>query len=98
MVLQYITTWVAGIIIAFIYGWKLTLVILSVMPLIFFSGMIMGKSVAAATSGGQKHYARAGHIADEILRMIRTIIAFDTQDQVMWMERNDVLLIVSLMN
>lgn len=72
----------AGFIIGFIYGWKLTLVVLSVVPLMAAGGAIFAKILAQAAAGGQGFYAQAGAVADEVLRMIRTVIAFDTQEKV----------------
>ena len=40
---QYTATFVAGIIIAFVYSWKLALVMTSVSPLIAMAGMVMAK-------------------------------------------------------
>lgn len=40
----------------------------------------MSKAIQQATSGGQGFYAEAGSVADEIIRMIRTVVAFDAQD------------------
>ncbi len=75
-------TFVTGLIVALVKGWQLTLVTMSVTPLIFAAGFLMAKSVRRAATSGQAHYAQAGQVADEILRLIRTIIAFDTQEQV----------------
>ena len=43
MVLMSITLVLVGFIMGFVYGWKLTLVIISVSPLIALAGGIMGK-------------------------------------------------------
>ena len=40
---QWNAAFVAGIIIGFVYSWKLTLVILAVSPLLALSGGVMGK-------------------------------------------------------
>ena len=41
--LQMFAAFIAGFVIAFIYGWKLALVILAVSPLLAISGAIMAK-------------------------------------------------------
>mgnify|MGYP001210160287 CR=1 FL=1 len=41
----------------------------------------MSKVIEQSASGGQGFYASAGSVADEVIRMIRTIIAFDTQER-----------------
>jgi len=43
MLLQNLTTFFAGIIIGFVKGWKLTLVILAVSPLLGISAAIIAK-------------------------------------------------------
>ena len=40
---QYLTVFIAGYIVGFVYGWELTLVILSVSPLLILSGVLMSK-------------------------------------------------------
>ena len=40
---QWFSTFLTGFIVGFFYGWKLTLVILSVSPLLAISGAVMGK-------------------------------------------------------
>jgi ABC-type multidrug transport system fused ATPase/permease subunit len=73
---------VAGFAVGFTYGWQLTLVILAVAVLIMLGGVGMMKSMRASAAKSQGFTADAAAIADEILRMMRTVIAFDTQDQV----------------
>jgi len=71
---------VSGVCVGFAFSWQLTLVIMSVAPLMGIGGAIMAKMIGEAASGGQGFYAKAGAIADETLRMIRTVIAFGTHD------------------
>ena len=40
---QWFSTFVAGIVIGFVYGWKLTLVIMSVSPLLVGCGVVFTK-------------------------------------------------------
>ncbi|EGD72703.1 ATP-binding cassette transporter subfamily B member 1 [Salpingoeca rosetta] len=79
--LQFLGMFLAGYVVGFVYGWKLTLVTTGMVPLIAIGSAIMGKYIAQASSGGQGFYAAAGSVADEVIRMIRTVIAFDTQDR-----------------
>ncbi|KAJ2320506.1 hypothetical protein H4R23_001127 [Coemansia sp. Cherry 401B] len=78
-VLQYITTFVAGIILAFTRGWRLTLVVLAVLPLLAGSASLMGILLAENTSGGQDAYSEAGGVAEEVLSSIKTVMAFGGQ-------------------
>ncbi|KAJ2805356.1 hypothetical protein H4R20_002121, partial [Coemansia guatemalensis] len=75
-VVQYVTTFVAGVILAFAKGWRLTLVVLAVLPIIAGSASLMGILLAENTSGGQDAYAAAGSVADEVLGSIKTVMAF----------------------
>jgi len=43
MLLQAITTVLVGFIMGFVYGWKLTLVMIAVSPLVVIAGGIIGK-------------------------------------------------------
>uniref|UniRef100_A0A8C8B8E5 ATP-binding cassette sub-family B member 5 n=1 Tax=Otus sunia TaxID=257818 RepID=A0A8C8B8E5_9STRI len=71
---QFFATFLAGIIIGFIYGWKLTLVILSVSPLLAASAAVWSTVSLSA-------YAKAGAVAEEILTAIRTVVAFNGQQK-----------------
>uniref|UniRef100_A0A8C3LLU7 Bile salt export pump n=1 Tax=Chrysolophus pictus TaxID=9089 RepID=A0A8C3LLU7_CHRPC len=69
--IQRLTTFVCGFLLGFISGWKLTLVIIAVSPLIG-----IGAAVAKLTGRELKAYAKAGAVADEVLSSIRTVAAF----------------------
>lgn len=79
MLLQNLTTFVTGIIIGFVKGWKLTLVILAVSPLLGISAAIIAKVMTSFTSQEQTAYAKAGAVAEEVLSSIRTVFAFGGQ-------------------
>jgi len=76
MCVQLASTAVTGFIVAFLNGWKLTLVILATAPALIIVGGLFGKLAAEATTGGQKAYAKAGAAAEEALSLIRTVVAF----------------------
>ncbi|XP_017679387.1 PREDICTED: ATP-binding cassette sub-family B member 5 isoform X2 [Lepidothrix coronata] len=79
--LQFFSTFLAGIIIGFIYGWKLTLVILAVSPLLAASAGIWSTLLASLTAKELSAYAKAGAVAEEILTAIRTVVAFNGQQK-----------------
>ncbi|NXM26526.1 MDR1 protein, partial [Oxyruncus cristatus] len=79
--LQFFTTFLAGIIIGFIYGWKLTLVILSVSPLLAASAGVWSTLLASLTAKELSAYAEAGAVAEEILTAVRTVVAFNGQQK-----------------
>nr|XP_042899922.1 uncharacterized protein LOC107456703 [Parasteatoda tepidariorum] len=81
MLIQYASTFVAGFIVGFIKGWQLTLVIMSLTPLLALSSAFIGKMVSTSSSREQKKYAIAGGIAEEVLSSIRTVTAFNGQDR-----------------
>uniref|UniRef100_W5N0E5 ATP-binding cassette sub-family B member 5 n=1 Tax=Lepisosteus oculatus TaxID=7918 RepID=W5N0E5_LEPOC len=77
--LQMFCTFITGIIIGFVYGWKLTLVILAVSPLLAGSAAALSKILGTLTSKELTAYASAGAVAEEILVSIRTVVAFNGQ-------------------
>ncbi|TFJ95773.1 vang-like protein 2 [Platysternon megacephalum] len=77
---QFFATFLTGIVIGFVYGWKLTLVILSVSPLLLAAAAAVGSFLLASfTTKELSAYARAGAVAEEILTAIRTVVAFNGQ-------------------
>uniref|UniRef100_UPI00358EA8DA ATP-dependent translocase ABCB1-like isoform X2 n=1 Tax=Myxine glutinosa TaxID=7769 RepID=UPI00358EA8DA len=76
---QVLATFVGGIVIGFFHGWKLTLVILAVSPLIAISLAVLTKFLASLTKEELKSYAKAGAVAEEVLSAIRTVVAFGGQ-------------------
>ncbi|XP_032091717.1 ATP-binding cassette sub-family B member 5 [Thamnophis elegans] len=79
LIIQEFSTFLMGIIIGFVYGWKLTLVILSVTPLIAVSGGLWSYILSVLTAKELLAYGKAGSVAEEILSAIRTVIAFNGQ-------------------
>ncbi|NXH95174.1 MDR1 protein, partial [Pachycephala philippinensis] len=79
--LQFFSTFVSGLIIGFIYGWKLTLVVMSVSPLLAASAAIWSTLLASLTAKELSAYAKAGAVAEEILTAIRTVVAFNGQQK-----------------
>uniref|UniRef100_A0A669QP54 ATP binding cassette subfamily B member 11 n=1 Tax=Phasianus colchicus TaxID=9054 RepID=A0A669QP54_PHACC len=74
--IQRLTTFVCGFLLGFVSGWKLTLVIIAVSPLIGVGAAVYGLAVAKLTGRELKAYAKAGAVADEVLSSIRTVAAF----------------------
>lgn len=64
--IQFMTMFLAGFIIAFVKSWKMTLVILSVVPLIGVSGALYSNILSSFTTRGQAAYAKAGSVAEEV--------------------------------
>lgn len=80
MMIQYASTFVAGFIVGFVKGWQLTLVIMSLTPLLALSSAFVGKMIASSAAREQQKYAVAGGVAEEVLSSIRTVTAFCGQE------------------
>uniref|UniRef100_A0A672J3I9 ATP-binding cassette, sub-family B (MDR/TAP), member 4 n=1 Tax=Salarias fasciatus TaxID=181472 RepID=A0A672J3I9_SALFA len=81
MLIQGFTTFIASFVIGFIKGWKLTLVILAVSPVLAISAAIFSKVLTSFTSKEQAAYAKAGAVAEEVLSAVRTVFAFSGQEK-----------------
>lgn len=64
------------------YNWRLTLVVISIAPLLAAGGMVMANAMMDATSEGLGAYATAGGIAEECFGMIRCIKSFSIERRV----------------
>ncbi|KAJ8290697.1 hypothetical protein GJAV_G00016440 [Gymnothorax javanicus] len=76
---QLMCTVLAGMIIGFVHGWKLTLVILSAFPLLAGSSAVWSKVLISLNRKELSAYAKAGAVAEEVLVSIRTVMAFNGQ-------------------
>ncbi|CAF3575971.1 unnamed protein product [Rotaria sordida] len=65
----------------FVKGWKLTLVILSLAPLLFISAMLFSKLASSLTAMELKAYGKAGAIAEEVFSSIRTVLSYNGQER-----------------
>ncbi|XP_030055624.1 ATP-dependent translocase ABCB1 isoform X2 [Microcaecilia unicolor] len=79
MLLQSLSTFVTAFIIGFLKGWKLTLVILAISPVMGLSAAIWSKILTTFTNKELTAYAKAGAVAEEVLSAIRTVMAFGGQ-------------------
>ncbi|XP_058534307.1 ATP-dependent translocase ABCB1 isoform X1 [Ochotona princeps] len=81
MFFQSVATFLIGFIVGFTRGWKLTLVILAISPVLGLSAAIWAKILSSFTDKELLAYAKAGAVAEEVLAAIRTVIAFGGQDK-----------------
>ncbi|CAL8390729.1 bile salt export pump isoform X2 [Gadus morhua] len=79
--IERISTFVFGFMVGFIGGWKLTVVVIAVSPLIGLAAGLMAMAVARLTGRELAAYAKAGAVADEVLSAIRTVAAFGGEDK-----------------
>jgi ABC-type bacteriocin/lantibiotic exporter with double-glycine peptidase domain len=73
-------TFILSIIVAFVYGWDLTLVIMSMIPFMIIFGGMAAKVQSSFAEKEMEAYGKAGAIAEEALSAIRTVVAFGGQD------------------
>ncbi|XP_012881535.1 PREDICTED: multidrug resistance protein 1 [Dipodomys ordii] len=78
---QAMATFFTGFIVGFTRGWKLTLVILAISPVLGLSAAIWAKILSSFTDKELLAYAKAGAVAEEVLAAIRTVIAFGGQSK-----------------
>ncbi|KAM9310241.1 ATP-dependent translocase ABCB1-like [Pholidichthys leucotaenia] len=81
MLIQGFSTFIAAFVIGFIQGWKLTLVILAVSPLLMICAALFSRMLTSFTTKEQAAYAKAGAVAEEVLSAIRTVFAFNGQEK-----------------
>ncbi|XP_017391993.1 phosphatidylcholine translocator ABCB4 isoform X1 [Cebus imitator] len=81
MFFQAVATFFAGFIVGFIRGWKLTLVIMAISPILGLSAAVWAKILSAFSDKELAAYAKAGAVAEEALGAIRTVIAFGGQNK-----------------
>ncbi|RXM28403.1 Multidrug resistance protein 1 [Acipenser ruthenus] len=79
LLIQSVATFLAGFVVGFIEGWKLTLVILAISPVLGVAAALFSKVLTSFTSKEQVAYAKAGAVAEEVLSSIKTVVAFGGQ-------------------
>jgi ATP-binding cassette subfamily B (MDR/TAP) protein 1 len=67
---------VGGVVIAFTKNWKLSLVTLSILPLMMVSGYYMAATSAQINAATHTWYAQAAGVVEEVLLAFRTVVAF----------------------
>uniref|UniRef100_A0AC35FBA3 p-glycoprotein n=1 Tax=Panagrolaimus sp. PS1159 TaxID=55785 RepID=A0AC35FBA3_9BILA len=80
LAIQFTAQFFGGFAIAFTYDWKLTLIMMSLSPLMILTGVFLAKLMSESTSKEAKQYAVAGAIAEEALTSLRTVYAFNGQN------------------
>ncbi|EPS62261.1 hypothetical protein M569_12530, partial [Genlisea aurea] len=79
--IQLVSTFLGGFIVAFVRGWLLTLIMLSVIPLLVVSGALMFWFFSKMSSLGQTAYANASTIVEQTIGSIRTVASFTGEKQ-----------------
>ncbi|XP_062574825.1 ATP-dependent translocase ABCB1-like isoform X2 [Saccostrea cucullata] len=74
-VLESVAVLTTALIVAFIYSWNLTLVILAFMPLMMGVGVMQSKLVAGFAKGDKKSMEEAGKVCTEAIDNVRTVVS-----------------------
>lgn len=74
--MHYISRFVVGFLIGFIRVWQISLVTLSIVPLIAIAGGIYAYIATGLIARVRKSYVKAGEIAEEVIGNVRTVQAF----------------------
>eukprot|EP00891_Asterochloris_glomerata_P003655 jgi/Astpho2/3655/e_gw1.00059.3.1_t len=82
LIVQNLVTIIAAYVIAFISGWKMTLVVTAVVPLLGLAAYINTKFMGGFSSEADKLFSTANQTASEAVSSIRTVAAFGMQDQI----------------
>jgi len=75
-VLMSVSMFISGLIVAFTTSWKLTLVLMAIMPLMAFGVMLMTKAIQGGAKKAENAYAKAGGVSEECLYQIKTVASF----------------------
>ncbi|CAD5213533.1 unnamed protein product [Bursaphelenchus okinawaensis] len=80
LAIQYSAQFCGGFIVAFAVDWKLTLIMMSLVPLLVIIGIFIAFLMARASTNEARIYAEAGTVAEEVFSAIRTVYAFNGQE------------------
>ncbi|XP_040379796.1 ABC transporter B family member 21-like isoform X2 [Oryza brachyantha] len=83
LVVQNLATLVAGLLIAFISNWELSLIILALIPLIGVNGWIQMKFIQGFSADAKMMYEEASQVANDAVSSIRTVASFSAEEKVM---------------
>ncbi|KNA18930.1 hypothetical protein SOVF_066200 [Spinacia oleracea] len=79
--IQLISTFIGGFVVAFIKGWLLTLVMLSVIPFLATAGAFMTIFFSRMATKGQTAYGKAAIVVEQTVGSIRTVASFTGEKQ-----------------
>jgi ATP-binding cassette, subfamily B (MDR/TAP), member 1 len=80
MCIYLVMSFVVSVVFSFVYGWKLTLVVLSCAPVIVIATAFVAKMQSTLSEKELKSYSSAGCVAEEVFGGIRTVVAFGGED------------------
>ncbi|KAL6594655.1 hypothetical protein ACP70R_048393 [Stipagrostis hirtigluma subsp. patula] len=83
LVVQNSATLIAGLVIAFVSNWELSLIILALIPLIGLNGWIQMKFIQGFSANAKLMYEEASQVANDAVSSIRTVASFSAEEKVM---------------
>uniref|UniRef100_A0A1I7SW83 ABC-type xenobiotic transporter n=1 Tax=Bursaphelenchus xylophilus TaxID=6326 RepID=A0A1I7SW83_BURXY len=81
LVIAFFAQFIGGMTVSFTYSWKMSLVMLGLLPLILIAVLAIGFFSKKYIKGEQGFYGSAGSVAEEVLYGIRTVMAFNGQEK-----------------
>ncbi|KAG8391278.1 hypothetical protein BUALT_Bualt01G0171400 [Buddleja alternifolia] len=79
---QEVASVVIGLAIAFEASWQLALIVLAMIPLLFFSGYVQLKSIKGFSRDAKVKYEEASQVANDAVANIRTVSSFCAQERI----------------
>ncbi|ONK66410.1 uncharacterized protein A4U43_C06F7590 [Asparagus officinalis] len=86
--MHYITRFISGFAIGFARVWQISLVTLSIVPLISIAGGIYAYVAVGLITRVRKSYVKAGEIAEEVIGNVRTVQAFVGEEKALKSYKN----------
>ncbi|KAL5149238.1 ABC transporter B family member 11 [Glycine soja] len=83
LLVQDFATAITALVIAFDANWKLSLIILVLVPLLLLNGHLQIKSMQGFSTNVKKLYEEASQVASDAVGNIRTVAAFCAEEKVM---------------
>ncbi|KAB2634222.1 ABC transporter B family member 11-like [Pyrus ussuriensis x Pyrus communis] len=82
LVVQNLATAIAGLHIAFVANWQLTLIIIVLLPLLGVNGYFQFKFMKGFSANAKRMYEEASQVANDAVGSIRTIASFCAEEKV----------------
>ncbi|KAI1720374.1 ABC transporter transmembrane region domain-containing protein [Ditylenchus destructor] len=79
IIIQAVATMVAGTIVSFSMSWRMTLVMLIVVPFVVLTLYGSARAISSSMRNQMTAYSSAGGVAEEVISGIRTVASFNAQ-------------------
>lgn len=74
------STFIAGLVAGFYFGWQLAIIVLAVIPVIGLTDALFSRSASHMSKKNQTAYEEAASVAEEVLHGIKTVKAFNSRE------------------